>query len=123
MNYFYNEEQTEILNLARTITDNEVRPMAAELDRTEEYPREIIQQFGEAGLLGVYIDEEHGGFYWMLDRAGNVINDQKIIYGHSFAIYSLSEYTLATGDQRGIEYAEKVFDMIQKYCVDSMYGG
>ena len=35
----------------------------------------------------------------------------------------LSEYTLATGDPRGIEYAEKVFDLIQKYCVDSMYGG
>jgi alkylation response protein AidB-like acyl-CoA dehydrogenase len=62
MNYFYTEEQTEILNLARTITDNEVRPMAAELDRTEEFPRQILDQFGEAGLLGVYIDEEHGGF-------------------------------------------------------------
>src|SRR4030066_202001 len=49
--------------------------------------------------------------------------DKKIIYGHSFAIYSLSEYTLATGDQRGIEYAEKVFDLIQKYCADTMYGG
>ncbi len=68
-------------------------------------------------------DKEHGGFYWMLDRKGNVKIDQKIIYGHSFAIYSLSEYTLATGDTRGIEYAEKVFDLLQKYCVDSMYGG
>jgi len=68
-------------------------------------------------------DREHGGFYWMLDRRGNVKIDRKIIYGHSFAIYSLSEYTLATGDPRGIEYAGKVFDLIQKYCVDSMYGG
>jgi len=68
-------------------------------------------------------DPEFGGFYWMTDRKGNVRNDQKIIYGHSFAIYSLSEYTLATGDPRGLEYAEKVFDLIQKYCVDSMYGG
>jgi len=68
-------------------------------------------------------DKEHDGFYWMLDRKGNVKIDQKIIYGHSFAIYSLAEYTLATGDTRGIEYAEKVFDLLQKYCVDSMYGG
>ena len=29
---------------------------------------------------------------------------------------------LATGDPRGIEYAEKVFDLLQKYGVDSMYG-
>ena len=68
-------------------------------------------------------DREHGGFYWMMDRKGNVKIDRKIIYGHSFAIYSLSEYTLATGDTRGIEYAEKTFDILQKYCVDSMYGG
>ena len=68
-------------------------------------------------------DKEHGGFYWMLDRKGNVKIDQKIIYGHSFAIYSLSEYSLATGDPTGVYYASKVFDLIQKYCVDSMYGG
>lgn len=74
-------------------------------------------------LTGKMWDPEFGGFYWMTDRKGNVKNDQKIIYGHSFAIYSLSEYTLATGDPRGLEYAEKVFDLIQKYCVDTMYGG
>lgn len=74
-------------------------------------------------LLERMWDNESGGFFWMLDRKGNVKIDQKIIYGHSFAIYSLSEYTLATGDKRGIEYAEKVFDLLQKYCVDTMYGG
>ncbi|GAB1358462.1 hypothetical protein MASR1M31_02400 [Porphyromonadaceae bacterium] len=68
-------------------------------------------------------DSQHGGFYWMCDRKGNVKIDKKIIYGHSFAIYSLSEYTLATGDKRGIEYAEKVFALLQLHCVDSMHGG
>ncbi|NOR75008.1 MAG: N-acylglucosamine 2-epimerase [Draconibacterium sp.] len=82
-----------------------------------------LAKHGADFLIDKMWDSEHGGFYWMLDRKGNVKIDQKIIYGHSFAIYSLSEYTLATGDQRGIEYAEKVFDLIQKYCVDTMYGG
>ena len=68
-------------------------------------------------------DPEYGGFFWMMDRKGNLKTDKKIIYGHSFAIYSLSEYTLATGDPRGVEYAEKVFDLLQKYCVDTMFGG
>ncbi len=74
-------------------------------------------------LIDKMWDKEHGGFYWMTDRSGKVKNDQKIIYGHSFAIYSLSEYTLATGDERGRHYAEAVFDLLQKYCVDTMYGG
>lgn len=68
-------------------------------------------------------DNKYGGFYWMTDRKGDIKISKKIIYGQSFAIYSLSEYTLATGDQRGVEYAEKVFDLLQKYCVDTMYGG
>jgi len=74
-------------------------------------------------LINKMWDKEYGGFYWMMDRKGNVKIDQKIIYGHSFAIYSLSEYTLATGDPIGVEYARKVFDLLQKYCVDTMYGG
>lgn len=74
-------------------------------------------------LLSKMWDEKFGGFFWMVDRGGNVTFDQKIIYGHSFAIYSLSEYTLATGDGRGLEYAEKTFDLLQKYCVDTMHGG
>lgn len=74
-------------------------------------------------LLDKMWDQEYGGFYWMADRKGNIKNHQKIIYGHSFAIYSLSEYTLATGDNRGVEYAEKIFDLLQKYCADTMYGG
>jgi mannobiose 2-epimerase len=74
-------------------------------------------------LIDKMWDSEHGGFFWMMDRKGNVKIDRKIIYGQSFAIYSLSEYTLATGDPRGIEYAGKVFDLIQKYCADTMYGG
>jgi mannobiose 2-epimerase len=82
-----------------------------------------LAKHGADFLIDKMWDSENGGFYWMMDRKGNVKIDQKIIYGHSFAIYSLSEYTLATGDPRGIEYAEKVFDLLQKYCADTMYGG
>ncbi|GAB3166186.1 AGE family epimerase/isomerase [Telluribacter humicola] len=74
-------------------------------------------------LLNKMWDHEHGGFYWLMDRKGNVKIDEKIVYGHSFAIYSLSEYTLATGDPRGLEYAQKLFDLLQKYAVDTYYGG
>jgi len=82
-----------------------------------------LAKHGADFLIDNMWDKEYGGFFWMMDRKGNVKIDQKIIYGHSFAIYSLSEYTLATGDPRGIEYAEKVFDLLQKYCTDTMYGG
>lgn len=74
-------------------------------------------------LINHMWDREYGGFYWLLDRKANVKIDEKILYGHSFAIYSLCEYTMASGDDIGLEYACKVFDLIQKYCADTMYGG
>ena len=74
-------------------------------------------------LIDKMWDSEYGGFFWITDRAGNVTCDKKILYGLSFIMYALSEYTLATGDQRGIEYATKTFDLLKKYAADTMYGG
>jgi mannobiose 2-epimerase len=68
-------------------------------------------------------DDKHGGFFWTVNRKGEAAIDKKILYGLSFAIYSLSEYTLATGDGRGLDYAREVFDLMQKYAADTMYGG
>jgi len=74
-------------------------------------------------LLDKMWDKDAGGFFWMTDRAGDVTADKKIVYGHNFAIYGLSEYTLATGDPRGAEYAQRTFDLLQKYAVDTFHGG
>jgi mannose/cellobiose epimerase-like protein (N-acyl-D-glucosamine 2-epimerase family) len=74
-------------------------------------------------LIDKMWDSQYGGFYWTVDRKGNVQIDKKILYGLSFSIYSLSEYTLATGDPRGLEYAERVFDLVQKYAADTLQGG
>ncbi len=82
-----------------------------------------LAKHGVDFLIDKMWDKKHGGFFWMMNRKGEVKIDQKIIYGHSFAIYCLSEYTLATGDSRGREYAEKVFDLLQKYCADTRHGG
>ncbi|MFO7692179.1 MAG: AGE family epimerase/isomerase [Vicinamibacterales bacterium] len=74
-------------------------------------------------LLDRMWDRQHGGFYWTVDRKGRVQIDKKILYGLSFAIYALSEYTLATGDPRGIEYAQATFDLVERHCADPEHGG
>lgn len=79
--------------------------------------------FGVDFLIDRMWDKKYGGFYWTVDRKGSVQIDKKIAYGLSFCIYSLAEYTLATGDPRGLEYAEKVFDLLHKHAVDLIYGG
>ncbi len=74
-------------------------------------------------LLSRMWDADHGGFYWTVNRRGQVQIDKKILYGLSFAIYALSEYTLATGDPRGAAYAQETFDLIQRRCADPAHGG
>jgi len=83
-------------------------------------------QYAEHGVkfvLEKVWDKEHGGFFWTTNRKGEVAIDKKIMYGLSFAMYALAEYTMATGDPRGQEYAEKTFDLVKKYGADVMCGG
>ncbi|MEE4310751.1 MAG: AGE family epimerase/isomerase [candidate division KSB1 bacterium] len=68
-------------------------------------------------------DDKYGGFFWTVNRKGEIEIDRKILYGLSFAMYALSEYTMATGDKRGMKYAGLTFDLVQKYCADTMFGG
>lgn len=82
-----------------------------------------MAEHGLEYLLDRMWDNRYGGFFWMTNRRGAVINNKKILYGQSFAIYALSEYTLATGNSRGLEYAQKVFNLIQTFGADTFYGG
>jgi butyryl-CoA dehydrogenase len=51
-----------IRDLARKIAVEKVLPVRTELDEKEEFPWEIMKVCAEAGLFGVSISEEFGGF-------------------------------------------------------------
>jgi short-chain 2-methylacyl-CoA dehydrogenase len=55
------DEQTAIQRLARDFAQQEVRPVAEELDREKRFPYEIVAKLGELGLMGVPYPEEYGG--------------------------------------------------------------
>ncbi|MFN8474865.1 MAG: AGE family epimerase/isomerase [Anaerolineae bacterium] len=74
-------------------------------------------------MLAHFWDAERGGWYWKVQRDGSRLDDGKVVYGESFAIYALSEYTLATGDGRGLAYAAQTFDLLQKYAADTQRAG
>ena len=74
-------------------------------------------------LIAKFYDEQYGGIFWELDFMGNPADTKKQIYAIGFAIYGLSEYARATGDKEALEYAVKLFDVIEKYSFDSVRGG
>lgn len=55
------EEQEAIRALAREFSENEIAPVAAELDRTGQHPAAVLEKAWETGLLTLTIPEEYGG--------------------------------------------------------------
>jgi len=55
------DEQREIRDLARRFADEVVAPQAPQWDREHTFPKDVLAQMGELGLLGACIPSEHGG--------------------------------------------------------------
>ncbi len=55
------DEQREIRELVRTIARERIAPRAAEIDKSAEFPWDVVEVFRENDLFGVMYDEEYGG--------------------------------------------------------------
>jgi alkylation response protein AidB-like acyl-CoA dehydrogenase len=54
-------EQREIRELVRTLARERVAPRAAEIDKSAEFPWDIVELFRENGIFSTLADEEYGG--------------------------------------------------------------
>src|SRR5206468_9758411 len=61
MDFTLNEEQLAIRDTCREFAEQEIKPLAEEMDRTGEFPYALIRKMGELGLLGLPFPEEYGG--------------------------------------------------------------
>jgi len=57
----FTEDEEAIRSLARRISDNDLAPIADELDRKEDFAQSIFAKLADAGLLGIIIPVEYGG--------------------------------------------------------------
>ncbi len=91
MDYFFNEEQEMIQELARRIAQEKIAPVALEHDRSGEFPHEILKVLAESDLCGVYIPEEYGGL------GGGVMEMSIVVEELSRACGGISLAFAATG--------------------------
>ncbi len=73
------DEQKQFRALARDFTRDHVLPVAAEHDRAETYPAEVVRAAHEVGLLNVGVPEEVGGLG--LGMVDEVVIGEEIAYG------------------------------------------
>jgi len=56
-----NDQQKMIQKMVREFAEKEISPIAAELDKKEEYPTKTLEKMSKLGLLGTIIPTEYGG--------------------------------------------------------------
>ncbi|MBP8985758.1 MAG: acyl-CoA dehydrogenase [Syntrophobacterales bacterium] len=61
MNFALTEEQQMVKDQVTRFAETEIKPIAAELDRTHRHPEEICRKLGDMGIMGVAIPTEYGG--------------------------------------------------------------
>ncbi|MDP4015482.1 MAG: acyl-CoA dehydrogenase family protein [Candidatus Nanopelagicales bacterium] len=112
--------QQEILGAVREFVDNEIIPVAQELEHADEYPTQIVEGLKEMGIFGLMIPEEYGGLGESLltyalcveEIARGWMSVSGIINTHFIVAYLLKQHgtdeqkahflpRMATGEVRG----------------------
>ena len=61
MNYFLSEEEQMIVDTARQIAQEKIKPVREKYDEEEIFPWDIVKELANADMCGLYIPEEYGG--------------------------------------------------------------
>jgi alkylation response protein AidB-like acyl-CoA dehydrogenase len=112
--------QQEILGAVRDFVDNEILPVATELEHRDEYPKDIVDGLKELGVFGLMIPEEYGGLGESLTTYALVVEEiargwmsvSGVINTHFIVAYMIMQHgteeqkqrylpRMATGEVRG----------------------
>jgi alkylation response protein AidB-like acyl-CoA dehydrogenase len=61
MNFDLTEPQRQVRDLCREFAEREIRPRAAEIDRSDEFPWDLYKRMAELDILGMTVPPEYGG--------------------------------------------------------------
>ena len=61
LNFGFNQDLNQLKDTVYKFAQNEIAPLAKEVDKNNEFPNFLWEKFGELGLLGITADEDYGG--------------------------------------------------------------
>ncbi|MDQ6780921.1 MAG: AGE family epimerase/isomerase [Candidatus Eremiobacteraeota bacterium] len=74
-------------------------------------------------LRGSLRDPDNGGYFWEVAHDGSAATcGLKQAYGQVFALYALSEYAVASGDETASRLARELFDLMLQHLHDARHG-
>ena len=84
MDFHLTPEHLMLRKMYREFAENEVRPIAEEIDEEERFPMETIEKAAKLGMMGIYFPKEYGG------AGGDVLS-------YAMAVEELSKVCGTTG--------------------------
>jgi short-chain 2-methylacyl-CoA dehydrogenase len=107
MNFDLTDEQKNIQRLARDFAQQEVKPVAEELDRTKSFPYEIVGKLAELGLMGMPYPEQYGGagtdnvsYALAVEELGRIDSSVAITVAAHISLGTFPIYAFGTDEQK-----------------------
>lgn len=95
MDFDLNEELSDIRDMVRRFTREQLMPYAGAWDEQNYFPREAYSQMAELGLLGMTAPEEYGGS--ALSRLASALVYEELAKGDMATAVGLSVHNMITG--------------------------
>ena len=100
MHFEYRAEQQDNQHLYRQFAQNEVAPLARQIDETEKFPAELVDKMADMGFLSALIPEEYGGkpldlvsFGLLNEELGNACSSTRsLVTVHSMVTFALKRW-------------------------------
>lgn len=61
MNFAQTELTGHVADVARDFAQKYIKPHVMEWDETQHFPKDVLQEMGKLGLMGIFVPEQYGG--------------------------------------------------------------
>lgn len=125
------EEAQSVREMVRDFAESEIRPIAAQIDETHEFPAENTKKMAELGLLGMFVPEAHGGagmsylaYVVAIEELSRVCASHGVIasVNNSLVCYPLMQYATEAQKQRWLTPLAKG-ELLGAYCLTEPNAG
>jgi butyryl-CoA dehydrogenase len=125
------EEAQSVREMVRDFAESEIRPIAAKIDETHEFPAENVKKMAELGLLGMFVPEEFGGagmsilsYVVAIEELSRVCASHGVIasVNNSLVCYPLMAYANAEQKKRWLTPLAKG-ELLGAYCLTEPNAG
>ncbi len=88
MTFNMTKEDLMMRDLFRQFTANEVEPIAAEIDETEEFPMETVKKMAKLGMMGIPFPRKYGGAGGTYFQYINLVEELGVACGTTSVVLS-----------------------------------